>query len=149
MNIGYIREKENACDYWLMLAYRTLLGRTKSSRKRKEFARKIIRLCKGKDERIMDIADDYRYWTAKEMYDCVIKAKKAALLTMLLFIFCSCRTYNVYLIETKPEPVYSALVKSSENRFTSSFQKADSLFDKASKEAAKAAYEKTKHLIPN
>lgn len=151
MNIGYIRqkEKEHACDYWLMLAYRTLLGRTKSSRKRKEFARKIIRICKGKDKRIMDIADDYRFWTAKEMYDCVIKAKKAALLIISLFIFCSCRTYNVYLIEAKPEAVYTAPVKSSENRFTSSFQKADSLFDKASKDAAKTAYEKTKHLIPN
>ena len=151
MNIGYIRqkEKEHACDYWLMLAYRTLLGRTKSSRKRKEFARKIIRICKGKDKRIMDIADDYRFWTAKEMYDCVIKAKKAALLIISLFIFSSCRTYNVYLIEAKPEAVYTAPVKSSENRFTSSFQKADSLFDKASKDAAKTAYEKTKHLIPN
>lgn len=151
MNIGYIRlkEKEHACDYWLILAYRTLLGRAKSSRKRKEFARKIIRLCKGKDKRIMDIADDYRFWMAKEMYDCVIKAKNAALLIISLFIFCSCSTYNVYLIETKPEPVYSAPVKSSANSFTSSFQKADSLFEKASKEAAKAAYENTKHLIPN
>lgn len=75
--------------------------------------------------------------------------KKPALLIMLLIMFCSCSTYNVYLLETKPEPVYSAPVKSSANRFTSSFQKADSLFEKASKEAAKAAYEKTKHLIPN
>ncbi len=79
----------------------------------------------------------------------IIKANKAALLIISLFIFCSCSTYNVYLIETKPEPAYTAPVKFSENRFTSSFQKADSLFDKASKEAAKAAYEKTKHLIPN
>lgn len=150
MNIGYIqlKEKEHACDYWLILAYRTLLGRAKNSRKRKELARKIIRLCKGKDKRIMDIADDYRFWTAKEMYDCVIKTKKAALLIISLFIFCSCSTYNVYLIDTKPEPVYSAPVKSSANRFTSSFQKADSLFEKSSKEAAKAAYENTKHLIP-
>ena len=70
MNIGYIRqkEKEHVCDYWLMLAYHTLLERAKSSRKRKEFARKIIRLCKGKDKHIMDISDDYRFWTAKEMY---------------------------------------------------------------------------------
>lgn len=75
--------------------------------------------------------------------------KTPALLIMLLIMFCSCSTYNVYLLETKTEPVYTAPVKSSENRFTSSFQKADSLFDKASKEAAKAAYEKTKHLIPN
>lgn len=151
MNIGYIRlkEKEHACDYWLMLAYRTLLGRVKSSRKRKEFARKIIRLCKGKDKRIMDISDDYRFWTAKEMYDCVIKAKKAALLIMSLLMFCSCRTYNVYLIETMPEPVCSAPAKTQQNRFTDQFHEADSLFDKASKEAAKAAYEKTKHLIPN
>lgn len=113
MNIGYIRqkEKEHVCDYWLMLAYRTLLGHAKSSRKRKEFARRIIRLCKGKDKRIMDIADDYRFWTAKEMYDCVIKAKKAALLIILLFIFCSCRTYNVYLIETMPGQNKLALAK--------------------------------------
>lgn len=151
MNIGYIRqkEKEHVCDYWLMLAYRTLLGRTKSSRKRKELARKIIRICKGKDKHIMDISDDYRFWTAKEMHDYIIKAKKAALLIISLFIFCSCSTYSVYLIETKPEPVYSAPVKSSANSFTSSFQKADSLFEKASKEVVKAAYENTKHLIPN
>lgn len=75
--------------------------------------------------------------------------KKPALLIMLLIMFCSCSTYNVYLLETNPEPVYSAPVKSSANKFTSSFQKADSLFEKASKEAAKAAYENTKHLIPN
>lgn len=113
MNIGYLRqkEKEHVCDYWLMLAYRTLLERAKSSRKRKEFARRIIRLCKGKDKRIMDIADDYRFWTAKEMYDCVIKAKKAALLIISLFIFCSCRTYNVYLIETMPGQNKQALAK--------------------------------------
>ena len=151
MNIGYIRlkEKEHTCDYWLMFAYRTLLQRAKKSRKRKELARKIIQICKGRDKRIMDISDDYRFWTAKEMYDMVIKVKKAVLLVMLLLMFCSCKTYNVYFLETKPEPAYTAPVKSSENRFTFSFQKADSLFDKASKEAAKAAYEKTKHLIPN
>lgn len=145
MNIGYIRlkEKEHACDYWLMLAYRTLLGRAKSSRK-------IIRLCKGKDKRIMDIADDYRFWTAKEMYDCVIKAKKAALLIISLFIFCSCSTYNVYLTETNPEPVQSAPVHSiSTNRFTPEFHEADSLFRVISAEAVKKANKKTKHLIPN
>lgn len=148
MNIGYIRlkEKEHACDYWLMLAYRTLLQRAKKSRKRKELARKIIQICKGRDKRIMDISDDYRFWTAKEMYDMVIKVKKAVLLVMLLLIFSSCRTYNIYLLETKPVSV-STPVKISTNRYASSFQKADSLFDKASKEAAKAAYEKTKHLI--
>ena len=68
---------------------------------------------------------------------------------MLLLVFCSCRTYNVYLTVTKPEPVYYAPVKTPTNRFTDQFHEADSLFDKASKEAAKAAYEKTKHLIPN
>lgn len=151
MNIGYIRqkEKEHACDYWLMLAYRTLLGRAKSSRKRKQLARKIIRICKGKDKHIMDISDDYRFWTAKEMYDYIVKAKKAVLLIMFLLMFCSCRTYNVYLIDTNSEPVYSAPVKPLANRYTSSFQKADSLFEKVSKEAVKTAYEKTKHLIPN
>lgn len=75
--------------------------------------------------------------------------KKSALLIALMVIFCSCSTYNVYLLETNPEPVYYTPVKSSANKFTSSFQKADSLFEKASKEAAKAAYENTKHLIPN
>lgn len=141
MNIGYIRqkEKEHAIDYWLMLAYRTLLGRAKSSRKRKELARKIIRLCKGKDKRIMDIADDYRFWTAKEMYDCVIKAKKATLLIVSLFIFCSCKTNNVYLIETKQGTIYSTPVETSTNRFTDQFHKADSLF----------YIEQTKRLIPN
>ncbi|WP_220577692.1 hypothetical protein [Bacteroides fragilis] len=74
MQIKYIRlkEKEHVCDYWLMLAYRTLLQRTRKSRKRKEFARKIIRLCKGSDKQIMDISDDYRFWTAKELYDIIV-----------------------------------------------------------------------------
>lgn len=74
MQKKYIRlkEKEHICDYWLMLAYRTLLQRTRKSRKRKEFARKIIRLCKGSDKRIVDISDDYRFWTAKEMYDTIV-----------------------------------------------------------------------------
>lgn len=74
MQIKYIRlkEKEHVCDYWLMLAYRTLLQRTRKSRKRKEFARKIIRPCKGSDKRIMNISDDYRFWTAKELYDIIV-----------------------------------------------------------------------------
>lgn len=83
----------------------------------------------------------------------LIKAKKAVLLIMLLLMFCSCKTYNVYMIETMPEPAYSAPANNPANnpanRYSSSFQKADSLFEKASKEAAKAAYDKTKHLIPN
>lgn len=96
----------------------------------------------------MDISDDYRFWTAKVMYDYIVKAKKAVLLIMFLLMFCSCRTYNVYLIDTNSE-LYSAPVKPLANRYTSSFQKADSLFEKVSKEAVKTAYEKTKHLIPN
>ena len=69
MNIGYIRlkEKEQVCDYWLILAYGSLLIRAKRTRKRKEFALKIIRLCKGRDKRIEDISDDYRYETAKRI----------------------------------------------------------------------------------
>lgn len=74
MQIKYIRLKENehACDYWLILAHRTLLQRARRSRKRKELARMIIRICKGRDKRIMDISDDYRFWTAKEMYDTIV-----------------------------------------------------------------------------
>lgn len=74
MKIKYIRlkEKEHVCDYWLMLAYRTLLQRARRSRKRKEIARKIIRICKRRDKRIMDISDDYRFWTAKELYDTIV-----------------------------------------------------------------------------
>lgn len=79
----------------------------------------------------------------------LIKAKKAVLLIMLLLVFSSCKTYSVYLIETMPEPVYYGSAKTPANRYTSSFHEADSLFQKASKEAAKAAYDKTKHLIPN
>lgn len=69
MDIGYIRreEKKHVCDYWLILAYQTLLRRARRSRKRKEFARKVIRLCKGNDKRIKDISDEYRYETAKMM----------------------------------------------------------------------------------
>lgn len=74
MNIKYIRlkEQERVCDYWLILAYRAHLDRARKSRKRKEFARKIIQLCKGSDKRIMDISDDYRFWTAKDMYDNIV-----------------------------------------------------------------------------
>ena len=75
MQIKYIRlkEKEHVCDYWLMLAYRTLLQRTRKSRKRKEFARKDnFGFDKGSDKRIMDISDDYRFWTAKELYDIIV-----------------------------------------------------------------------------
>ena len=74
MQIKYIRlkEKEHVCDYWLILAYRTLLQRARKSQKRKEFARKIIRICKGPNKHIMDISDDYRFWTAKEMYDTIV-----------------------------------------------------------------------------
>lgn len=74
MKIKYIRlkDKEHVCDYWLILAYRSLLQRARKSRKRKEFARRIIRLCKGSDKRITDISDDYRFWTAKEMYDTIV-----------------------------------------------------------------------------
>lgn len=73
MKIKYIRlkEKEHVCDYWLMLAYNTILKRMRKRRKRKEFARKIIRICKGSDKRIMDISDDYRFWTAKGMRDII------------------------------------------------------------------------------
>lgn len=74
MNIKYIRlkEKEHVCDYWLTLAYRAHLERVRKSRKRKELARKIIRLCKGRDKRIKDISDDYRFWTAKDLYDNIV-----------------------------------------------------------------------------
>lgn len=74
MKIKYIRQKDkqHICDYWLMLAYRSLLQRMRKSRKRKELARRIIRVCKGSDNRIKDISDDYRFWTAKEMYDTII-----------------------------------------------------------------------------
>lgn len=75
---------------------------------------------------------------------------KAILFIALLLVCCSCKTYNVYLIETKQEPVYPAPVCiPSVNRFTSQFNEADSLFrviEEASDEAMKAAHEKTKHL---
>lgn len=71
---------------------------------------------------------------------------KAILFIALLLVCCSCKTYNVYLIEPKQEPVYPAPVcVPSANRFTRSFNEADSLFRKASDEAMKAAHEKTKH----
>jgi hypothetical protein len=61
-------------------------------------------------------------------------------------ISCTTKREVVYVIIPAPA---KAVECPSQNRFTVDFQKADSLFDKASKEAAKAAYEKTKHLIPN
>ena len=67
-----LKDKEHSCDYWLILAYRSLLQRARKSRKRKEFARRIIRLCKGSDKQIMDISDDYRFWTATGMYDTLV-----------------------------------------------------------------------------
>lgn len=75
---------------------------------------------------------------------------KAILFIALLLVCCSCKTYDIYLIETKPESVCSApACVPSVNRFTSQFHKADSLFrviEKASEDAMKAAHEKTKHL---
>lgn len=77
---------------------------------------------------------------------------KAILFIALLLVCCSCKTYNVYLIEVKPGPVHSApAFVPSVNRFTTQFHEADSLFrviEKASEDAMKAAHEKTKHLSP-
>lgn len=77
---------------------------------------------------------------------------KAILFIALLLVCCSCscKTYNVYLIESKPDLTYSVPVCApSVNKFTSQFHEADSLFrviKKASEDAMKAAHEKTKHL---
>lgn len=74
MKIKYIRlkEKEDVSYYWLMLAYENVLRRTKKSRKRKELARKIIRICKGDAKHIFDISDDYRYEEAKRLFICFL-----------------------------------------------------------------------------
>lgn len=74
MRIKYIRkkEKENVSYFWLIVAYGLILRRTKKSRKRKQLARKIIRICKLHDGSIGKISDDYRFWTAKTMYDNVL-----------------------------------------------------------------------------
>lgn len=74
MNIKYIRLKKrnHISDYWLVLAYCTILKSTRKSRKRKEIARRIIRICKGNDKRITDISDDYRFWAAKYIHDSIL-----------------------------------------------------------------------------
>lgn len=64
----------------------------------------------------------------------------------LTMISCTTKREVVYVIVPASA---KAVAYPSLNRFSIDFQKADSLFDKASKEAVKAAYEKTKHLIPN
>lgn len=74
---------------------------------------------------------------------------KAILFIALLLVCCSCKTYNIYLIEAKSGSVYSAPVfVPSVNRFTRTFDEADSLFQITSEDAMKAAHEKTKHLSP-
>lgn len=74
---------------------------------------------------------------------------KVTVIILLALICCSCKTYNVYLVETKPDSICVVPARvHAVNRFAYKFHNADSLFHKASEEAAKAAYEKTKHLIP-
>ena len=74
MKIKCIRkkEKDNVSYFWLILAYSLVLKHTKKSRKRKQLARKIIHICKMHDGPINKISDDYRYWTAKKMYDNIV-----------------------------------------------------------------------------
>lgn len=76
MKIKYIKQlKKNSavCDYWFLGAYALLLKHARKSRKRKEFARAIIRICKGNDICIVDISDDYRFETAKYVYDNILR----------------------------------------------------------------------------
>lgn len=64
---------------------------------------------------------------------------------LLVFIFTSCKTYNIYLVDTPNDkiniekPVYPM----RSNRFSSDFINADSLFN-ASREASKKAWEQIK-----
>lgn len=69
-----------------------------------------------------------------------------------------CKTQNIYLftLPNKETAKDTAILfirpyNKSENRFATEFQKADSIFNimqEASHEAAKSAFEKTKHQIP-
>lgn len=63
----------SVCDYWFVTAYVLLLKHARKSRKRKEFAREIIRICKGHDICIVDISDDYRFETAKYVYNNILR----------------------------------------------------------------------------
>lgn len=69
----------------------------------------------------------------------------------------SCKTQNIYLFNMSNEKVakdtavlFIRPYNKYENHFAKEFQKADSIFNimmKASHEAAKSAFEKTKHKI--
>lgn len=75
MKIKYIRQfkKMPVYGYWFLGAYALLLKHARKSRKRKEFAREIIRICKGHDICIVDIPDDYRLETAKDVYNNILR----------------------------------------------------------------------------
>lgn len=61
---------------------------------------------------------------------------------LLVFIFTSCKTYNIYIVDTPVDKVIEKPVPVHSNRFTSSFLNADSLFN-ASREAIRKANKET------
>lgn len=76
---------------------------------------------------------------------------KKILLAITIIAFASCKTERIYLIAYPVETEYSNVVvvkRNSENRFTQKFHAADSVFEKASEDAARSAFEKTYHLLP-
>lgn len=79
---------------------------------------------------------------------------KKILLILAAVSLAGCKTANIYLtilpIKTVTE-ITDTIYVVPDNRFKREFEKADSIFsiiDKASDEAAKSAFEKTKHLRP-
>lgn len=88
------------------------------------------------------------YLNGKDAYDTVVGyCRKCGhpiwYVILLLFMFTSCKTYNVYIVESPPKIKATHLPKPKENRFTSSFIAADSSFVNMDKlrEASKAAVE--------
>ena len=79
---------------------------------------------------------------------------KKILLIFAVVAITSCKTENIYLtvfpIKMVTE-ITDTIYVVSDNHFAREFQRADSIFsiiEKASDEAAKSAFEKTKHLRP-
>ena len=72
---------------------------------------------------------------------------KAILIILAVLSMTGCKTYNITFQEVQEKPITDTLYI-VRNRFAKQFIDADRAFQKASNEAARSAYEKTKHLIP-
>ena len=75
---------------------------------------------------------------------------KKILLILAVVSLVGCKTENIYLTilpVTRVTEITDTIYVVPDNRFTMDFQRADSIFKKASDEAMKSSKEKVKHLL--